>query len=50
LNSIESIYSHLLGLHGSPKLKVSLNVATAVTLEAQKQGLAGKPLGDAAEV
>ena len=43
-------FSHLLGLHGSPKLKVSLNVATAVTLEAQKQGLAGKPLGDAAEV
>ena len=26
--------------------QVSLNVATAVALEAQKQGLAGRPLGE----
>ena len=25
---------------------VSLNVATAIVMEAQKQGIAGKPLGD----
>ena len=32
------------------RLKVSLNVATAVALEAQKQSLAGRPLGNMAEI